>query len=118
MTVAALLTNRPASMVLTIRGDWPEMGRDDFDAGTATSPSLLRHSHSISSGGVTNAGADRMTSNTPSGTLAAILPCNDLDASERFCNRLGFKRQTARSLPPVRMTTTACCRAEREATST
>ncbi len=25
-----------------------------------------------------------------SGTLVAILPCNDLDASERFYNRLGF----------------------------
>jgi hypothetical protein len=33
-----------------------------------------------------------MTSNRPSGTLTAILPCNDLDASERFYNRLGFKR--------------------------
>lgn len=28
----------------------------------------------------------------PSGTLIAILPCNDLDASELFCNRLGFAR--------------------------
>ncbi len=28
----------------------------------------------------------------PSGTLTAILPCNDLDASERFYNRLGFSR--------------------------
>jgi hypothetical protein len=33
-----------------------------------------------------------MTSNTPSGTLTAILPCNDLDASERLYNRFGFKR--------------------------
>ena len=29
---------------------------------------------------------------TPNGTLTAILPCNDLDASERFYNRLGFSR--------------------------
>ena len=28
-----------------------------------------------------------------SGTLVAILPCNDLDASERFYNRLGFMRR-------------------------
>ncbi len=33
-----------------------------------------------------------MTSPTPSGHLTAILPCNDLDASERFYNRLGFVR--------------------------
>ena len=30
--------------------------------------------------------------NVPSGLLTAILPCNDLDASERFYNRLGFAR--------------------------
>jgi hypothetical protein len=32
--------------------------------------------------------------NTPnsSGILTAILPCNDLDASERFNNQLGFAR--------------------------
>jgi len=32
--------------------------------------------------------------NTPnsSGILTAILPCNDLDASERFYNQLGFAR--------------------------
>ena len=29
---------------------------------------------------------------SPSGLLIAILPCNDLDASERFYNRLGFAR--------------------------
>ena len=29
---------------------------------------------------------------SPSGTLVAILPCNDLDASERFYIRLGFAR--------------------------
>ena len=29
---------------------------------------------------------------TSAGTLTAILPCNDLDASERFYNRLGFSR--------------------------
>jgi len=27
-----------------------------------------------------------------SGTITAIVPCNDLDASERFYNRLGFMR--------------------------
>src|ERR1700757_2450425 len=33
-------------------------------------------------------------SGTPSaGTLIAILPCNDLDASERFYIRLGFVRR-------------------------
>src|SRR5215475_6740255 len=31
-----------------------------------------------------------MTSAPSSGTLVTILPCNDLDASERFYNRLGF----------------------------
>src|SRR5882762_3098180 len=30
--------------------------------------------------------------NTPSGVMTAILPCNNLDASERFYNRLGFAR--------------------------
>jgi hypothetical protein len=34
-----------------------------------------------------------MTSAPPSGTLVTILPCNDLDASERFYNRLGFVRR-------------------------
>jgi catechol 2,3-dioxygenase-like lactoylglutathione lyase family enzyme len=33
-----------------------------------------------------------MTSSTPSGVLTAILPCNNLDASERFYRRLGFTR--------------------------
>jgi hypothetical protein len=33
-----------------------------------------------------------MTSSTPSGVMTAILPCNDLDASECFYNRLGFVR--------------------------
>ena len=31
----------------------------------------------------------------PSQTLTAILPCNDLDASEAFYNRLGFSRPDA-----------------------
>ena len=30
--------------------------------------------------------------NSPSELLTAILPCNDLDTSERFYNRLGFAR--------------------------
>jgi catechol 2,3-dioxygenase-like lactoylglutathione lyase family enzyme len=33
-----------------------------------------------------------MTSRQPSGAMTAILPCNDLDASEQFYNRLGFTR--------------------------
>ena len=41
-----------------------------------------------------------MTRNTPSGTLTAILPCNDLDASERFYNRLGFRRSDSEKLAP------------------
>jgi hypothetical protein len=32
-----------------------------------------------------------------SGTVIAILPCNDLDASERFYNRLGLMRVEGRS---------------------
>jgi hypothetical protein len=36
-----------------------------------------------------------MNSSTPSGILTAILPCNDLDASERFYNRLGFTRSSS-----------------------
>jgi catechol 2,3-dioxygenase-like lactoylglutathione lyase family enzyme len=33
-----------------------------------------------------------MTSFAPSGVLTAIVPCNDLDASEWFYSRLGFVR--------------------------
>jgi len=33
-----------------------------------------------------------MTYAPPSGVLTTILPCNDLDISERFYNRLGFAR--------------------------
>jgi len=33
-----------------------------------------------------------MTNRPSSGALTAILPCNDLDASELFYNRLGFAR--------------------------
>jgi hypothetical protein len=33
-----------------------------------------------------------MSGPSPSGTLTAILPCNDLDVPERFYNRLGFTR--------------------------
>jgi catechol 2,3-dioxygenase-like lactoylglutathione lyase family enzyme len=33
-----------------------------------------------------------MTSFAPSGVLTAMLPCNDLDVSERFYGRLGFVR--------------------------
>jgi catechol 2,3-dioxygenase-like lactoylglutathione lyase family enzyme len=41
-----------------------------------------------------------MTSSTPSGVMTAILPCNDLDASERFYHRLGFVRSdSARPAP-------------------
>ena len=41
-----------------------------------------------------------MNSPTLSGTLVAILPCNDLDASERFYNRLGFSRSDGRTSAP------------------
>src|SRR4029077_6538997 len=34
----------------------------------------------------------RMNRPDSSGLLTAILPCSDLDASERFYNRLGFSR--------------------------
>ena len=47
-----------------------------------------------------------MTSSTPSGVMTAILPCNDLDASERFYHRLGFVRSdSARPAPgePARL---------------
>ncbi len=40
-----------------------------------------------------------MTSFAPSGALTAILPCNDLDVSERFYNRLGFTRSGHRPPP-------------------
>ena len=40
--------------------------------------------------------------NTPnsSGILTAILPCNDLDASERFYNQLGFARPDSQRPAP------------------
>ena len=41
-----------------------------------------------------------MTSSTPSGVLTAILPCNNLDASERFYSRLGFTRSETYRPPP------------------
>jgi catechol 2,3-dioxygenase-like lactoylglutathione lyase family enzyme len=36
---------------------------------------------------------------SPSGVLTAILPCNDLDASEAFYARLGFTRPEADKAP-------------------
>jgi catechol 2,3-dioxygenase-like lactoylglutathione lyase family enzyme len=41
-----------------------------------------------------------MTSSTPSSVLTAILPCNNLDASERFYRRLGFTRAANQGPPP------------------
>jgi hypothetical protein len=41
-----------------------------------------------------------MTSSAPSGVLSAMLPCNNLDASERFYNRLGFTRSDSYRPPP------------------
>ena len=38
-----------------------------------------------------------------SGTLVAILPCNDLDASERFYNCLGFVRRVESGDPGYRI---------------
>jgi hypothetical protein len=40
-----------------------------------------------------------MSSRQPSGALTAILPCNDLDASETFYNRLGFARPDSERPP-------------------
>jgi catechol 2,3-dioxygenase-like lactoylglutathione lyase family enzyme len=44
-----------------------------------------------------------MTSAPSSGSLVAILPCNDLDASERFYSRLGFVRRTESGDPNYRI---------------
>jgi hypothetical protein len=41
-----------------------------------------------------------MNSPTPSGVLTAILPCSNLDVSERFYNRLGFRRSESYRPPP------------------
>ena len=41
-----------------------------------------------------------MTGSTPSGVLTAILPCNNLDASESFYRRLGFTRMQSYWPPP------------------
>jgi hypothetical protein len=41
-----------------------------------------------------------MSSFAPSGVLTAILPCNNLDASERFYNRLAFTRSKSYWPPP------------------
>jgi len=40
-----------------------------------------------------------MTNSTPSGVMTAILPCNNLDVSERFYNRLGFERPDSERPP-------------------
>jgi len=44
-----------------------------------------------------------MSSAPSSGTLVAILPCNDLDTSERFYNRLGFVRRVESEDPDYRI---------------
>jgi catechol 2,3-dioxygenase-like lactoylglutathione lyase family enzyme len=44
-----------------------------------------------------------MTSAPSPGTLVTILPCNDLDASERFYNRLGFVRRAEAGDPDYRI---------------
>jgi hypothetical protein len=41
-----------------------------------------------------------MTRSTPSGVMTAILPCNNLDVSERFYYRLGFVRFASQWPPP------------------
>jgi len=41
-----------------------------------------------------------MNSFAPSGVITAILPCNNLGASERFYNRLGFTRSAGQWPPP------------------
>jgi catechol 2,3-dioxygenase-like lactoylglutathione lyase family enzyme len=60
-------------------------------------------------------------SNAPSaGTVVAIVPCNDLDASERFYNRLGFVRRMRSGNPDYRILSnsagdTSICRARKKA---
>ena len=44
-----------------------------------------------------------MTNAPSSGTLVTILPCNDLDASECFYNRLGFVRRAESEDPDYRI---------------
>jgi catechol 2,3-dioxygenase-like lactoylglutathione lyase family enzyme len=44
-----------------------------------------------------------MTGTPSSGTLVTILRCNDLDASERFYNRLGFVRRVESGDPDYRI---------------
>jgi catechol 2,3-dioxygenase-like lactoylglutathione lyase family enzyme len=44
-----------------------------------------------------------MSSAPSSGTFVTILPCNDLDASERFYNRLGFERRAESGDPDYRI---------------
>src|SRR5215470_2595711 len=44
-----------------------------------------------------------MTGTPSSGILVTILPCNDLDASERFYNRLGFVRRVESGGPDYRI---------------
>ena len=46
-----------------------------------------------------------MNSPNSSGLLTAILPCNDLDASERFYNRLGFARPDSQRPAPGELDT-------------
>jgi predicted enzyme related to lactoylglutathione lyase len=41
-----------------------------------------------------------MNTSNSSGILTAILPCNDLDASERFYNQLGFARPDSQRPAP------------------
>src|ERR1700749_3054350 len=43
--------------------------------------------------------ASLRSSAMPTHALTAILPCNDLDASEAFYNRLGFSRPDAEKPP-------------------
>jgi catechol 2,3-dioxygenase-like lactoylglutathione lyase family enzyme len=44
-----------------------------------------------------------MSSAPSSGTFITILPCNDLDASESFYNRLGFERRAESGDPDYRI---------------
>lgn len=45
----------------------------------------------------------------PSGTLIAILPCIDLEASERFYARLGFSRGPESGHPTYRLLSNGAC---------
>jgi hypothetical protein len=72
------------------------MARRGHDAATA-------QSETMSASSVSKIREQAMTSAPSSGTLVTILPCNDLDASERFYRRLGFVRRAESGDPDYRI---------------